>query len=455
MAGGLSNSVGHAWRTCASTGDKWWNISDNSLQRMSGINHDPEDIVSLKDELIDGHYRYCNEFLWPVLHNMEDISVFRFQSYKLYERFNRVVADALINEFKSRKNPSACFIHDYHFAFLPYFLKEELNIKSVFFWHIPWPKLTDDALINAQLKNIVVGLLHCEAIGFHTNEYAMNFLQFVESHLPEFICNWNSMTITERLSPSNRTEVMVAPLGIDYESWSALSQNESKEPILPIGKSPYIFSVDRTDYTKGVTNRLEAIDYFFERYPRWQQKIVFVQSCGRTREGLPVFDQYWDQCHAIQERVMHNWSTYDWQPIIWLHENLCASKLAKLYSKASVMLVNPIRDGLNLTAKEYVACQQSDPGALVLSPGAGVWEELGNYCLSTDPADPRCIADSINKALSISPGEKAMRMNLLKASVQSNNLISWWFNFKNKIESAAARKIINIHAKRIAGKRNN
>ncbi len=367
MAGGLSNSVGQAWHTCADANDRWWNIGKNSLQCMLAGSDDAKDIASISPELIDGHYRYCNEFLWPVLHNMPEHSDFRLYANRQYEQFNWVVAKGLIDEFKQNKSSQLnCFIHDYHFTLLPYFLKKELNARSVYFWHIPWPKHIEDHSIISQLKNIASGLLYCEAIGFHTNEYAINFMQFVENNLPQYNCDWNAMSITHRQDPATTTSIMVAPLGIDYESWNILAgQNNDSDS--QFKQMPYIFSVDRTDYTKGITNRLEAIDYFFERFPRWQQKIAFVQSCGRTRSGLSAFDQYWNSCHELQTRLMKNWSTNDWQPLIWLDENLTTDKLAKLYNGASVMLVNPVRDGLNLTAKEYIACQNSNPGVLLLS----------------------------------------------------------------------------------------
>lgn len=448
MAGGLSNSVGQAWHTCADSTDRWWNIGKNTLQCLSAGNDEAEDLEVIAQELLEGHYRYCNEFLWPVLHNLPELSIFRFQSNRQYEHFNLVVANALAEAFKQNQSlQPTCFIHDYHFALLPYFLKQQIDARSVFFWHIPWPKQIKQHSIISQLKNVASGLLYCEAVGFHTNEYAINFMQFVEDNLPEYQCDWNAMSIADRSGADRSTAVMVAPLGIDYESWNSLAQQDT-DPSCQFKQMPYVFSVDRADYTKGVTNRLEAVDYFFERFPRWQHTMTFIQSCGRTRAGLSTFDQYWQDCHELQARVINNWSTDDWQPLIWLDESLSVEKLARLYNSASVMLVNPIRDGLNLTAKEYVACQTSNPGVLVLSPGAGVWDELGNYSIDVDPNDPKAIAEAINRALSLSPGEKSLRMNLLRAAVQKNSLVAWWFSFKNKLESCSRHKVIDIRAKR-------
>ncbi len=448
MAGGLSNSVAQGWHTYADAADRWWNIDKQNLQCLPAGSDDAINLEVISQELLDGHYRYCNEFLWPVLHNLPERSVFRFQANRQYEQFNLLVAETIVKTFKHNQTVQpTCFIHDYHFALLPYFLKQQVNARSVFFWHIPWPKKIDQHGIISQLKNIVSGLLYCEAIGFHTNEYAINFIQFVEDNLPEYKCDWNAMSITDRNDPERVTAVMVAPLGIDYEAWQSLAQQNTNSDY-QFGQMPYVFSVDRTDYTKGVTKRLEAIDYFFERFPRWQQKVTFVQSCGRTRSGLAQFDQYWQDCHQLQDRVMNNWGTNDWQPLVWVYESLSADRLAGLYNGASVMLVNPIRDGLNLTAKEYVACQTADPGVLVLSAGAGVWDELGNYSIDVDPHDPNAMAATINRALSLSPGEKALRMNLLKAAVQKNSLVAWWFSFKNRLERRSHHKVLDIWAKR-------
>jgi trehalose-6-phosphate synthase len=447
-AGGLSNSVGQAWYSCADSSDRWWNIGENTLQYLSAFDDTENDVTCIPPELIDGHYKYCNEFLWPVLHNLPTLSLLKSESCKHYDQFNLTVGEALASLFKhTNQLQPTCFIHDYHFALLPKLLKEKANARSVFFWHIPWPKKIDDHVITSQLKNMVAGILHSEGVGFHTNEYAINFIQFVEDNFPEYQCDWDAMSISPQNGMRHTTTVMVAPLGIDYDSWHNLAKQKN-DPNFQFKQMPYIFSVDRADYTKGVVNRLEAIDYFFERFPRWQQNVTFVQSCGRTRVGLTAFDQYWDNCHELQIRLNNKWGTEDWRPLVWLDENLPIDKLARLYSDASVMLVNPVRDGLNLTAKEYVACQISNPGVLVLSAGAGVWDELGNFSIKTNPHDPKAIAESINRALSLSPGEKSLRMNLLRAAVQKNNLVAWWFNFRNTLEKPTSPKIIDIRTKR-------
>ena len=165
MAGGLSNSVGQAWRTCADPSDRWWNIGKATLQCLSRESDQIKDLITIAPELIGGHYKYCNDFLWPVLHNLQEHANFDFQANRQYEQFNLLIADALASVF-NEEAPPACFIHDYHFALLPYFLKQRTRVKSVFFWHIPWPKKIEEPAINSQLKNIALGLLCCEAVGF-------------------------------------------------------------------------------------------------------------------------------------------------------------------------------------------------------------------------------------------------------------------------------------------------
>jgi trehalose 6-phosphate synthase len=223
---------------------------------------------------------------------------------------------------------------------------------------------------------------------------------------------------------------VVAPLGIDFDYWNDLSKQQSNtvwhKSLL---KTPFILSVDRADYTKGVIDRIQTIDQFFTNYPRWQEKIVFAQICGRTRSGLAHFDSYFERCQLMSEQLNERWATNGWQPLVTINSSFESPQLALAYATAAGMLVSPVRDGLNLTAKEYVACQGNNPGFLALSTEAGAWHELKSHCLSLQPGDCQQMASVIHEGLTMDPHEKSWRMALLKDSVRANTLRDWCNTF--------------------------
>ncbi|MGH9551395.1 MAG: trehalose-6-phosphate synthase, partial [Terriglobales bacterium] len=191
-----------------------------------------------------------------------------------------------------------------------------------------------------------------------------------------------------------------------------------------------VLSVDRADYTKAVIERLNIVDRFFERRPEMVGNLSFLQICGRSRAGLPAFDSYWNDCRSLYEQINNRWRKDSWQPVQWMEQPLNASELSVLYRRASAMLVNPVRDGLNLTAKEYVACQDKKPGVLLLSPGAGVWHEIGKYALPADPHQPEQVVDSLAKALHMSEFESKAINVLARIKLEKFCLDTWWNYFE-------------------------
>ena len=225
------------------------------------------------------------------------------------------------------------------------------------------------------------------------------------------------------------------PMGIDFNYWSALAQQQEGSIWYPfLSKMPFVLSVDNADYTQGITNRLDAINRFFERYPQWRGKLIFLQVQERGDPGTPILERYWERCRKYSSSIAGLWTAGDWRPMAWSNTTLSRADLALLYRQASVMLVNPIKDGLNLAAKEFIACQGSNPGVLALSKGAGAWQEFGDCAVPVDPHDPERMAEAINAALTLGQGEKALRMGILKERLQNGGLALWWHCFTNMLE---------------------
>ncbi len=417
--GGVSNALTQI-DMLQNQSSNWFYIVEDQLWLKRNDERKP---VYRFDKLIQkNHYRYCNNFLWPILHDMPELAKYSLVERLHYKVFNSSMALNLKRpDFVASE---AYFVNDYQLALVPKFLSSTQN--KYLFWHIPWPKNVLPQHEEA-LCEIAEALLQANVIGFHVQEYKDNFERFVSTHF------------NGRISD---TRLIVAPLGVDSRLWQENAKLSAES--LPDTKGlPYILSVDRVDYTKGVRERLFAIDYFFKTNPDWLSKVVFVQQCGRSRDGLQEFDKYWHECRSLFQSVNTIHARNGWQPILWTEGPSDSVELASIYANASLMLVNPLRDGLNLTAKEFIASQQSSPGVLALSKGAGVYSELGNHCLSVKPTQVHSFAHNILYGLQMSDHEKKKRHRLLKNCVVANSLSSWWKNFV-EIESSIMSSSKNL-----------
>jgi len=452
VAGGVSSGLANAWRSQKVTDTCWWFLSGDSLSSLIPESDKPKFFTLLNESTVKGHYRFCNNFLWPIMHDLPVHSSFSEEEFAHYKNFNQIFGEFIAYEQRKSKR---YFVNDYQLALLPGYLTMEGGRVSVF-WHIPWPKNIPSEH-ESTMREIVRGLLNCRTIGFHTQEYANNFMATVRELLPELRMDKDNMRvdigqqnyqqnieqvfglssfIARPLKFSNPkpattgTQIVVAPLGIDHEQWSTMASADADERVSALLSSiqgqQLILSVDRADYTKAVLDRMKIVDRFLSEHPSWQNRIAFVQICGRSRSGLRAFDKYWEQCHQIASAVNEKWRTAEWQPITWIEDPIPARSLSVLYKHADTMLVNPVRDGLNLTAKEFVACQQDNPGVLCLSPGAGAWHELGNHALPADPLAQHATVDSIARSLAMPPVEKKWRNQQLKRSLHTNPLQNWW-----------------------------
>lgn len=455
-AGGLSSALSVTWDKHATSDQNWWHIDDNVLSISHDTVSDSEAIVRLDPGLIEDHYRYCNEFLWPIMHDLSELAVYRENDHMQYRRFNSLLGRAMLAS--TSRNLDDCFIHDYQLALLPLSLRRDPGRQMAIFWHIPWPRTVPAKYVPA-IVEVARAMVNCNHIGFHTDEYAHNFLCFVNKYVPSSQCDTRQLKITSSARTGHRghsrysdraytpvhpkrSQLLAAPLGIDFQFWESLSNIEAKSVHGP--NTPYVLSVDRADYTKGIVPRLKAINHFFETQPHWRGQVSFVQICGRTRAGIAAFDDYWHEMQTLSNRINARWGNDLWQPLNTILESVSSAQLSILYRDAAVMLVTSVRDGLNLTAKEFVACQGDEPGVLALSRGAGVWSELGSFCLLAEPDRPEQIADTVHRALLMSPREKALRAERLRRQVRSNSAADWWHQFedlftKEEEEEEAAR----------------
>lgn len=455
VAGGVSSGLGAVWVGQTESQSRWYYINKEVFEMRQSDEQRSKFISMLPESMIDGHYRYCNELIWPLMHDLPEHASYSADQHYHYNAFNKLIAEQIDVESPGLNKH---FVQDYQLALVPQWLNLHGH-HSVVFWHIPWPKNVPDEFVEP-IKEIALGLLGSDALGFHTEEYAKNFLNFVEKHIKNYRAIPQAMAIINESQAwppfmnkstrmghkafvmqepnfiprhSNLCQLVVHPLGIDFKYWQDMKEtavsDETKSHLSVLTNTNFILSVDRVDYTKAVFDRILLVDKFFRDNPEMVGKVTFAQVSGRSRAGLPAFDKYWNDCKALYASLNNNWKTDDWQPLVWIDQPLKPSDLAYLYRHAKALMVNAVRDGLNLTAKEYVACQENNPGVLLLSPGAGAWDELGDYALPTHPKKLDEAVQSILKALSMPLWERHQKSLKMKTSIAGNQLTHWWDRF--------------------------
>jgi len=406
---------------------QWWYLHGSGLRKKSGKLQSTEEVCQIPFKIIEGHYRYCNEFLWPMMHELPQFATFNESDRQMYKQLNTSYALNVLEIGHDGPRRKA-FVNDYQLALCPLYLSNGSHGAVNIFWHIPWPKTVEEkhAPYIAELAH---GLLASEKIGFHIEEYVINFLLFVDRHLKDYKVDFPANKIT---APDGHVvEIAFHPLGLDSDFWLSKSREESSIcldlDIKCLSNKPFVLSVDRADYTKGISQRLKAIEHFFLQNPDKIGKITFVQICQKTRAGLSAYDAYWQQCRTMYESINMRWGQADWQPIVWIDTPVSPNVLAWLYKRAAVMLVTPVYDGLNLTAKEFALCSKN--GVLILSTRAGAWTELQDNVLTLRNLRPEHISEQIRYALSMSKEARQARMCALKETVLANTLATWWHNF--------------------------
>lgn len=388
---------------------RWSFIKDDSFYSSAFDGKEVKARIPL--QILDGHYRFCNEFLWPLMHSRPDLMVYSQHHHASYRALNMMFALHINAQ-------TDVFVHDYQFALLPRYLPKSQEEQKLLFWHIPWPATIPDTAVPWLLE-LAMGMLACHRLGFHTEGYARNFADFVKKHLGECVVE-GAKSI---LHIGNRTELLVNPAAVDYTFWRNSAGSKCSDLNFSV---PYILSVDRADYSKGILERIKSIEIFFERRPDLIGQMQFVFACQPTRNGLHAFDSYWTACIKEYELLTEKFAADNWKPIVWVKDNLTSSQLAILYSRATLMLVNPSVDGLNLTAKEFIASNQNLRASLILSSGAGAWQELRDHVISVHDCTPESIAEALLRALVIPAAQIRSNMMALKRIVHANTVERWW-----------------------------
>ncbi|HEY4363450.1 MAG TPA: trehalose-6-phosphate synthase [Bryobacteraceae bacterium] len=373
------------------------------------------------------YFGFSNEGLWPLCHIAHTRPVFREQDWQSYRAVNRRFADALLEEVGDQKNP-VVLVQDYHFALVPRMIKESRpDARVAIFWHIPWPNPEAFGICPWQ-RELLDGLLGADLIGFHIQSHCNNFLESVDRAL-------EARTDREHFSVKrggHLTYVRPFPISVDFEREGSDHESGSlhleRATLLREagagGATLLGIGVDRVDYTKGLPERLLALERFFEKYPAYRGRFTFVQIGAPSRMHIRRYQELMDDVKAEAERINKRFQSGDWRPIVFMAQHHSHKEIQPFYRTADLCLVTSLHDGMNLVAKEYVAAQSAEHGVLVLSRFAGATHELVD-ALAVNPYDTEELADSIHRALEMAPEERRARMSRMRTYVREHNIYRW------------------------------
>ncbi|OQP62607.1 bifunctional alpha,alpha-trehalose-phosphate synthase (UDP-forming)/trehalose-phosphatase [Niastella vici] len=385
----------------------------------------------------DYYNGFSNSVLWPLFHYFPNLVEYQAHYYDAYVKVNRAFADKLIPVLQP---DDTIWIHDYQLMLLPEMLRTERpDITVGFFLHIPFPSYELFRTLPTECKSsLLKGVLGSDLIGFHTHDYAQHFLQSVKMILG-VDSNFHNIQYQDRLIKAD-----LFPISIDYKKFNkACDDPETKAYYREIKNNfegrKIIFSVDRLDYTKGLMDRLNAFDHFLEQYPEWREKVVFILNIVPSRDDIQAYTERKQQIEQKIGTINGKISTITWQPIIYRYTHLPFTELAALYKAADAALITPLRDGMNLVAKEYVASSSGKRGVLILSELAGAANEL-NEALLVNPTDIIEVSKAIHRALTMPQEEQQHRITLMQQRLSDYDVIKWVSDFLDQLSNVKAEQ---------------
>lgn len=392
--------------------------------------------VDLPPEIVEGFYEgFSNQTLWFLFHHFPALLKFDSDDWRAYVRANEIFRDEIVKHLRPN---DLIWIHDYQLMLLPQMIREAVPEARIgFFLHIPFPS-SDVFRILPHREEVLSGLLGADYLAFHTHRYLQNF----RSSLVRIL---GLPSLMDKVIIGNRSVRLEAqPIGIAPKEFTGLLKDaETKKKMKEIRERhkglKILLGVDRLDYTKGIPERLRSYRAFLKSAPEMHGKVVFIQVAVPSRERIQMYQQLQQEVDELVGQINGEFGKPEWTPLIYLKRNLPRKELVALYAMADVALVTPLRDGLNLVSKEYVACKPDGDGVLILSEFAGAAAEMGE-ALQVNPYDEERTAETIHRALNLSGKERRERMNALYKRVCQNNVFSWGDRFIANLSEAVSER---------------
>ncbi|KGK30380.1 bifunctional alpha,alpha-trehalose-phosphate synthase (UDP-forming)/trehalose-phosphatase [Cellulophaga sp. E6(2014)] len=394
--------------------------------------------VNLSQQEVDGfYYGFSNRTVWPLFHYFLEYSEFEIESWETYKKVNQKFADAIVAK---ADDDDTIWVHDYQLMLVPQMVREKLpNISIGFFLHIPFPSFEIFRTLPWR-KEVLEGLLGSDLIGFHTYDYERHFLSSVRRILGLDV-SFNDIYLEDRI-----IKVDSFPMGIDYKKFSDAAlehQQRSKAEQSELQQrlnnhkesapdAKFILSIDRLDYTKGIAKRLNAFEYFLTKYPQYKEKVRLIILAVPSRSNVPQYQLLKREVDELVGRINGEFSTVSWTPIWYFYRSMPFENLIDLYTSSDIAWLTPIRDGMNLVAKEYVATRTDKTGVLILSEMAGAANEM-NESLLINPNNFEQIADTIHQAIQMPKEEQQERNDVLQKRLERYNVERWANDFMSSL----------------------
>jgi len=385
-----------------------------------------------EEEVENYYYGFSNQVLWPVCHGLPGNVRTESAFWREYRSVNERFAAEVVEEVSGR---ATIWFQDYHFALAPSIVRDRLSTPAriMSFWHIPWPSWNSFRVCPYD-DEVLRGMLGNDVLGFHVPRYATNFLGCVESGLDGARVDWE-----ERVAhfDGRTTEVEAIPMGVPVDELTRFATTPTAREYPTAFRANHgiddatrlVVGVDRLDYTKGIPQRLDAIEHLFEVEPDWRGEFTYVQNASESRSGIPEYDAVQDRVPERVAEINDRFGTEEWTPIVYTTEWIPREELMGLYKEADAAIVSPIRDGLNLVAQEYAGAQTDDEGMLILSETAGIHDLIGDAALSINPYETERFAHTIAEALTMGPDRRRRRMAAIRRTLAENDRTAWMDHF--------------------------
>jgi len=401
--------------------------------------------VPLNEKEIDlYYYGFSNKTIWPLFHYFTEFAEFKKEYWNAYLEVNQKFADVITQHCSSG---DTIWIHDYQLLLLPKMIKEKCpDISIGFFLHIPFPSYEIFRILPWRTE-LIEGMLGADLIGFHTYDYERHFFSSVR-RLLGYEVNFNKINLNTRIAKGDSF-----PMGIDYDKFhkAAIAHNNKsirdkseiqqqlEKQILNSPDLKLILSIDRLDYTKGIAKRLYAFEYFLDKYPEFQEKVTLVMLAVPSRTNVEQYQKMKSEIDELVGRINGRFATINWSPVWYFYRSMPFDNLVDLYTSCEIALLTPIRDGMNLVAKEFVASKIDKKGVLILSEMAGAVKEMSEALL-INPQNYEQIADTLKKAIEMPEQEQIERNTIMQNRLKRYNIDKWATEFLNSLNKAREDK---------------
>jgi alpha,alpha-trehalose-phosphate synthase [UDP-forming] len=374
------------------------------------------------------YYGYSNEVIWPLFHDLQNFCNFEPAYWETYKAVNERYADAIAN---CSHADDFIWMHDYHLMYVGQALRERgLRAALTFFLHIPFPPYDIFAKLPQQ-QRLLRALLQFDLLGFQTRRDLRNFLGCVRRVMSD------AQIVPRRelqLVRFEKREIRLGhfPIGIDFDSFEKGAMSEavahrSQQLRANFPDSQLILGVDRLDYSKGIPERLRAFRNALERHPELRGRVVLIQVVVPSRVEIPRYNEFKQRIDRLVGEINGRFSTSNWWPVQYHFRCLDHDDLLAHYRGCDIAFVTPLKDGMNLVAKEYCACRTDENGVLILSQFAGAAEQLKPGALLVNPYDVEEMADAVLQAFRMSEAERSARMKRMRRVVRDENVF-WWID---------------------------